>query len=132
MSDFYMVFPCRIVDTRRSAPLTYGRAQSFQIGGEGCDIPISAVAVAATVATLGTDGRGLLGFQSYTDRGALEIGFEEAVPRSTFVLLPLAVDGSITVTVQGRGASHFVVDVTGYFAPVQAPDDPLSSSAPPR
>ena len=120
-SDFYTLALCRIVDTQKGTPLAAGQAQTFQIVGDPCGIPGSAVTVAANVTAWGTAGRGFIALRADADRGALEIGFDAAGPRSTHILLPLSPDGSITATAQGSGTAHLQIDVSGYFLPTAAP-----------
>lgn len=126
LSDFYTIVPCRITDTRSGAPLAQTR--TFQIAGAGCGIPASAVAVAGNVTILGATGRGVIGLQADSTRGALAMPFAEARSRSTHAILPLAPDGSVTAVIQGPGSLHLALDVSGYFLP----EEGLRAAAPRR
>jgi len=121
VSDFYTVIPCRLADSRSGRPLSHVRGRRIRIAGAGCSIPSSAVAVTGNVVLLGVTGRGTALLRADLDRGALSLPFTAAEARSVPVILPLSLDGSLAVTLAGRGTAHFVLDVTGYFAPARPP-----------
>lgn len=118
-SDFYTVAPCRVLDTRGSPPLQIGTVRTVRIAGAACGIPEAAVAVAANFTTVGATGRGLVILSADAGRDSLELRFQEALSLSTQIILPLDPDGSITVAARGGGKAYFILDVSGYFLPVE-------------
>ena len=130
-SDFYTVAPCRILGSRTDGErLEDGLERTFPIAGKGCTIPASAVAVAANVTVVGKEGRGVVLLRSDASQNWLELRFEQAVNRSTHVLLPLSADGSVTATARD-GTAHILLDVSGYFLPARTPEPPAGSPAAP-
>jgi hypothetical protein len=122
---FYTVTPCRIVDTRNPAG-TYGgpalqgnsARRRFPIAGQ-CGIPADAQSVAVNLTVISPTGPGDLrlgpsGFASPT----ASINFSPGQVRTNNAILSLTGDpvGSLAVQTDiTSGATHLVVDVTGYF-----------------
>ena len=119
-SDFYTVPPCVLLDPRHEGPLYRNEEpRRFRIAGAGCAIPASAVAVTGQIVVLDKSGSGsLLLDPDGTGRSDIEVSVD-VTPRSLHVILPLAADGSGTVTAAATAPSvSFLFEVDGYFAPV--------------
>lgn len=119
--DFYTVAPCRIYDSRQAAALLSGVARSIQ-GTGACGIPTGARALAANVTvTDATDtGYATLYPGNYPQPLASTINFAGGAARAAHAVLPLATDGTGTLTTLvsiagANGSAHVVIDVGGYF-----------------
>jgi hypothetical protein len=122
-TGFFTVAPCRVVDTRNATGPSGGPAlaatqtRSFQIAGT-CGIPASAVAVSANLTVISSGG----GFVSLFPGNALPLGtstvdFGAGQTRANNSVLMLATDSTGTVGVLNSSATatHFLIDVNGYF-----------------
>ena len=117
--DFYTVLPCRVADTRPSAPLLTGQPRTFLVAGS-CGIPAEARAVAVTFTAIAPNGSGHLiawptGFQR---PGTSSLNYSLGLSRSNNGIVELGSGGEIDVQAQtfgDNGQVHFVLDVTGYF-----------------
>jgi hypothetical protein len=121
--DFYSVTPCRLYDSRQATALLSGAARSIQ-GSGTCGIPASARALAANVTVIASTGTGSATLYpgNYPQPVASTTSFSASATRATSAVLPLATDGSGTLTallsIAGANASaHMVIDVSGYFRP---------------
>lgn len=113
-SDFYTVPPCRLVDTRTSAPLAAGVRASFPAAGK-CGIPAEARALAVNVTAVDASTAGYLriypsGVPLNTTRS---VSFGALQRRASGSIVALGVAGEIDVL--STTAVDLVVDVTGYF-----------------
>jgi len=123
--DFYTVAPCRIYDSRLGVvPLFSGIAKVIQATGGACGIPAAARALAVNVTIIDPSGLGNASFYpgNYPQPVASTINFTAGTTRSNNAILPLATDGSGTLTtlfsIAGtNGNANLAVDVSGYFAP---------------
>ena len=117
--DFHTVTPCRIFDTRSSSPLASGVKRTFAIAG-ACGVPPTARSVAVNQTIVGATGQGHLVLYPASIPHSLPVAssmsFPAARTRANNALVPLA-SGSVdaTVTVEGGGTAHLILDVTGYF-----------------
>lgn len=120
---FYTVSPCRILDTRNvpssfgGPALAPGRERIFTIAGS-CDIPSTAKAVSVNLTVVAS----ALGFLTLypgdgANPGSSNINFAAGQTRANNAVLPVAADGSGTVTILNgsTGANHLILDVNGYF-----------------
>jgi len=118
--NFYTVTPCRIVDTRSGPPADAGNIYGLQIAGL-CGIPSSAAAVAANVTVAGGTGAGFVTLwpANLAKPGTSTVSFGPGQVRATHSIVMLATDGlgDIRYTMTGIGSVHFILDVSGYFAP---------------
>ncbi|HWM90446.1 MAG TPA: hypothetical protein VN493_06730 [Thermoanaerobaculia bacterium] len=121
-SDFHTVPPCRLVDTRTGSPLQSGTTRLLGAGG-ACGIPAGARALAANITVVSPTASGTVALfpGNYPAPGTSTINYLPGATRSNNAILPLSTDGDATLaalaTLQGGGAVHLLVDVTGYFAP---------------
>ncbi len=120
--DFYTSTPCRLIDTRTSAPLAAGVPVTLPVVGQ-CGIPAEAQAIAVNVTTVGATADGAIALYPADDPGPGP-GLAPVVAgrtRATNAILRISLDdvGSLTALAQlPAGAQmHLVVDVSGYFAP---------------
>jgi hypothetical protein len=122
--DFYVLVPCRILDTRNAAgprggPALGGQAlRSFPVSG-ACGVPADAKAVAASVTVVSPAQTGHVGVypgDSFA-LGTWVVSFGAGRTLASFTIATLATNGAGTVLVhnQSNGTVHVVIDVTGYF-----------------
>jgi hypothetical protein len=126
--QYYSVTPCRIVDTRGATGLTGGPAlaafqiRNFPIRGF-CGVSSAAVAVAlnVTVVTPAQNGYLTLWPSGTTQPTVSTINFTPADPAlANGAIVPMAAamsSAEIAVFNGSSGATHLILDVTGYFAP---------------
>lgn len=117
--DYYTVAPCRVIDTRPSAPLLTGQPRTFPVAGS-CGIPAEARAVAVNLTAISPTNAGhLVAWPAGTQRPETSnLNYTPGSTRSNNGILALGSDGRIDVesqTFSGNGEVHFVLDVVGYF-----------------
>jgi streptogramin lyase len=118
-AGFYPVTPCRLFDTRTPAagpPLAPNNDRLIRL--VGCGIPASARAVSANLAVTQSSATGnLTVYPAGTTRPTVSsINYGPGRARANNAILALGVNNSVFVQcVQGSGAVHFILDVTGYF-----------------
>ena len=120
--DFYTIHPCRIYDSRLvPAPLLSGVARTIQATGT-CGIPANARALAANVTVIAPTGAGFTALYpgNYPQPVTSTVHFAVDATRSSHAILPLATDGTGTLTSLvslggGSGSAHLAIDVSGYF-----------------
>ena len=120
-SRFVPLTPCRLLDTRgASGELAAGETIEVAVAGDRCQIPDRASAAALTITVSEPDGPGFVTiWPAGTARpGASVVNFQkdETVPNSQ--LVQLGDDGAVSLYT--LAATDVVVDVTGYFEPVDA------------
>jgi PKD repeat protein len=124
-SGFYtLASPCRVYDSRSGAgtPLASGTAALINMAP--CGIPADAHAVAGNLTIVGPTGTGnvVLYPGNYPVPVTNTINFKPGAVRANGVVMPLASDGSATLsvypTVANNGSVHVILDVSGYFKPV--------------
>jgi hypothetical protein len=120
---FYPITPCRLVDTRAAEgpALAASSTRDFQVQGK-CGVPVGAKAAAlnATVFNPGSNGHLRL-FPSGTTLPTIStINFQTGVVIANGAVVSLssnANDLSVFTFLGSGGTTHFILDVTGYFAP---------------
>jgi PKD repeat protein len=124
-SGFYSLpSPCRVYDSRSGAgtPLVSGVATVVSMAA--CGIPSDAHAVAGNLTIVSPTGTGnvVLYPGNYPVPVTNTINFKPGAVRANGVVMPLASDGSATLsvypTVANNGTVHVILDVSGYFKPV--------------
>jgi hypothetical protein len=116
---FVPVQPCRVTDTRFQAPLAAASTLDVAVVGH-CGVGANATAVAATVAVVNPAAPG---FATIFPKGGqrphtstVNYGPGQVVANSQLIALG---DGGLSVYT--LAATHVIVDITGYFVPVDAP-----------
>ncbi|HJQ37008.1 MAG TPA: N-acetylmuramoyl-L-alanine amidase [Thermoanaerobaculia bacterium] len=118
--SYYTVTPCRIIDTRDFFALQSGTQYGVQVASY-CNIPMSAVAVAANIAVTQPTDRGNLTVWPWNEPKPLasSINFSSGLTISNNAVVMLATDGygdiRIEPAVLGDGTVHVIIDVVGYF-----------------
>jgi hypothetical protein len=116
-TDFYVVTPCRIVDTRGGAALTDNATRTFTLTGT-CGIPITASAVAVNLTVINPTATGYLTFYpaDAVRPATSTVNMRTGRTRANNAILPLGTDGDVNVyTSIGGGSAHLAIDVVGYF-----------------
>ncbi|MFL6201850.1 MAG: ELWxxDGT repeat protein [Thermoanaerobaculia bacterium] len=111
--DFHTVAPCRVLDTRGSAPLAPDVPRNIPVAGT-CGIPTTAKAVAANLTVFGSTGAGYL--TAYPAGipvpATVNLTFSAGQVRSNSLQLGL-LGGQADA--QASVAVHLIVDVSGYY-----------------
>lgn len=123
--SFFTLPPCRVYDSRTaSAPLVAGPSgRLVQITGGDCGVPASARSVVGNLTVVSPTGSGYLSVRpgNYPPLLPTNVGFGAGQTRAGFATLPLSSDGTggiaVSATIAAGGSTHFVVDISGYFAP---------------
>jgi hypothetical protein len=121
---FYPLTPCRLVDTRTVADapaLAASSTRDFQVQGK-CGVPVGAKAAAlnATVFTPTSNGHLRLFPSGTTLPNISTINFQTGIVIANGAVVSLssnASDLSVFTFLGTGGTTHFILDVTGYFAP---------------
>ena len=117
---FYTLAPCRILDTRATAPLA-SNARLVIAGAAACGVPPTARALAANVTVVGATSAGNLALYpgNYPRPPVSTLNFAAGQTRANNAVLGLASDASGTLAANafmaGNGTVHLIVDVEGYF-----------------
>jgi hypothetical protein len=121
---FYSLPPCRLVDTRDPVGPLGGPAlaaalpRSFQFGGK-CGLPATAKAVSVNLTVVQPASPGYLTLYPADGLAPLasNVNFAPGQIRANNAVLLLATDASSRLTVfnGSSGATHFILDVNGYF-----------------
>ncbi len=127
-SDFYTMTPCRVLDTRTGTPLASGVLRTISVAQTpACGIPAEARAVAANVTVVSPSGQGHVALfpGNYPQPITSTLNFNAGAIRANSAILPLATDGSGTLSaftsVAGNGTVHLILDISGYFLPQTLP-----------
>jgi hypothetical protein len=114
--DFYTVEPCRLADTRDvdGPALAAGETRTFPAAGR-CAIPADAVALAVNVTAVQPTAAGNLKLFASGAAAPLAsaVNFTAGQARANGGIVALGVKGGLDV--QASGATHVVIDVSGYF-----------------
>ncbi len=115
-SDFHTVAPCRLVDTRGSAPLSAGVRNILPAAGF-CGIPTDAVAIVANATAIDPSAAGTLTlFPSGLPVPATgTVSFPAGRNRAGAAVVALGVEGDVDAVLSSAGTAHLVLDVSGYF-----------------
>ncbi|MFL6198393.1 MAG: ExeM/NucH family extracellular endonuclease [Thermoanaerobaculia bacterium] len=118
--DYFTVTPCRVVDTRTSAPLQDGVPQTFALHG-ACGIPATATTVVLNATVLTPTGSGDLTLHAgdATPPAFAALPFNAGRTRSMIIIVGISHDAAGEVAAQasvaGSGTVHLLLDVQGYF-----------------
>jgi uncharacterized repeat protein (TIGR01451 family) len=120
--DYYTAAPCRVVDTRTTAPLSAGAIRSFDVTGVPCLVPDAAKAVVVNVTAVNPGAQGnLLAFKAGTPPpgAGLVVQMRPGLTRGAHGIVALADDGSGQLSIRNgsAGTAHVIIDVVGYFLP---------------
>ncbi len=124
---FSTVTPCRVLDTRNaSGPLGgpilgANEERTFVLAGS-CSIPANAQALAATVTAVGPSAGGeLLVYpeDASPEPVASTLAFQGNRTRLVSTYLKLSASGAIRVRNRSAAPLHVIVDVNGFFAPME-------------
>lgn len=121
-SGFYTLPPCRLLDTRESAPLEGGVTRLVPIVGGDCGVPPGARAIAANVTVTNGSGRGHVSLfpANYPTPPTTSISFGPGQTRANNAVLLLGNDDSGALGAQALlpgGTVDLILDVSGYFLP---------------
>jgi hypothetical protein len=131
-TKFYPLTPCRFVDTRWDAQLTYG-GPAFSAGEtrvitvtdnasmpHACGVPADAKAVALNVTVALSSSAGVIRIYPGGERVpvASSLSFAAGRTRANNAIVRLSPDGRGNISVkadQPSGGVHVILDVSGYF-----------------
>lgn len=111
----YVVYPCRVVDTRGGAAIANGETRDFAFTGV-CGVPSDAQAVVANVIAVTPTSDGWLAlWAAGTQWGSTStMNYRTGRTRANNAVVALPASGYLSVLNSG-GPQHVVIDVTGYF-----------------
>jgi hypothetical protein len=123
---FYIVKPCRVLDTRNAAgplggpSLQPSAIRTFNIASSACGIPAAAVATSVNITVTNPAASGHLTLDRGDAASLPQVGtiyFSAHQTRANNALVSLAEDGSGTIKVldASSGTVDLIVDVNGYF-----------------
>ncbi|HEX6083719.1 MAG TPA: N,N-dimethylformamidase beta subunit family domain-containing protein [Thermoanaerobaculia bacterium] len=115
-SSFYVITPCRVLDTRYRGPaLASGQTRVVQITG-ACGVPAGATAVAVNVTAVAPTTTGFLSLYPTGIQwpGTTSLNYRAAKTRASSSIITLSNGGQTTVLNSGA-TLNFIIDVTGYF-----------------
>jgi hypothetical protein len=115
-SSFYLITPCRLLDTRQYSPIGSGSLQHV-FAVYRCGIPFGAKAVAMNVTVVNPSSTGYLTlFPAVSPMpGTSTINYRYGKTRANNAILPLSAGGWMKVYNSGAHPAHVIIDVTGYF-----------------
>jgi len=124
---FYSATPCRIVDTRNPTGafggpmLSAAQTRSFAVPASACNIPSNAQAYSLNVTVVPPFGLGYLTIwpAGQPQPGVSTLNSLDGRIVANAAIVPAGSSGAIDVFVSD--ASHVVVDINGYFAPIGGP-----------
>lgn len=123
-AGFYVITPCRLIDTR-NATGTYGGpallsrvARNIPVTGQ-CSIPSGATAVAINLAVVTPPSLGyVVAYPGPAGSGVpnvATINFRTGETLSNNAIVPLGSDGTINIYSTATSPMHIVIDVYGFF-----------------
>lgn len=114
-SKFYVLTPCRLLDTRNSTPLQSGTTRTFNSANR-CGIPSGATSISVNVTVVAPPSSGFLTLYGGTGTppGSSTINFPPGKTLANNALVRLLSD-QFTAYYNGAGYLDFLVDVNGYF-----------------
>ncbi|HYC93869.1 MAG TPA: S8 family serine peptidase [Thermoanaerobaculia bacterium] len=114
-AQFYLITPCRLLDTRNSVALASGSSRTVQVSG-ACSIPSGARAVAVNITAVSPPATGYFTLyqQGITRPTTSTMNYRLNRTRANNAIIPLSNVGQLIVYNDG-GMTHFLLDVTGYF-----------------
>lgn len=116
-TQFYGVSPCRLVDTRATSALSANERRVLTVVGS-CAIPAGAKAVALNLTVAAPGAAGFLRLSPGNGlTGTSALNFSKGQVRANSSVVQLATDGAgtIAVTNVSSGATHVILDASGYF-----------------
>jgi hypothetical protein len=123
-SSFYLVTPCRLIDTRNAngpyggPPIGANSVRNIVAAGH-CGIPTGTASIALNVTVIAAPVNGWMilypGPAGTSPPNTATINFTAGKVRGNNAIIPLGSDGSLNVINDSSTTQQFVIDVTGYF-----------------
>jgi len=123
-TSFYLVTPCRLLDTRNpngpyGGPAIGANSVRNVVAAGQCGIPTGAASVALNITVILAPVNGWMilypGPAGTSPPNTATINFTAGKIRGNNAIIPLGSDGSLNVINDSSTAQQFVIDVTGYF-----------------
>lgn len=114
-SKFYVLTPCRLLDTRSTTPLQSGTTRTFTASGK-CGVPAGATSISVNVTAVTPPSTGFLTLYAGTGSppNTSTINFIAGKTLANNALVRLLTD-QFSAYYNGAGYLDFLVDVNGYF-----------------
>lgn len=115
-TDFFVVTPCRLVDTRGGAALFDG-TRTFTLTG-ACNVPVTASALAVNVTVINPSASGFLTLYpaGWPRPNTSSVNVRNGRTRANNAVVAVGTNGQVTVfTSISGGTAHLAIDVVGYF-----------------
>ncbi|HEX2577995.1 MAG TPA: hypothetical protein VHK88_16730 [Aquihabitans sp.] len=115
---FFPITPCRVLDTRATAPLAANATRDVAITGGTCGVPATATAVEASVSSVTPAGDGFARVwpAGGTPSNGTVLNYSAGKGTTNTGAVAIGETGGLTVK-NFSGPSHYVIDVQGYFVP---------------
>jgi hypothetical protein len=123
-SSFYLITPCRLLDTRDPAgayggPALAANAKRNVVVTGRCGVPAGAQSIALNVTVISANTIGYFtlfpGPASTATPNTATINFTTGKTRGNNAIIRLGSDGSMNINNSSSTAEGFVIDLTGYF-----------------
>ena len=108
--------PTRFLDTRKSTKVEPGGSVSFQVGGEN-GIPADAAAVVMNLTVTEPTSYGFITAHpsGSPNPNASNVNYKEEQTIPNLAVVPLGLDGKVTLSNTSTGSVQLIADVSGYF-----------------
>jgi hypothetical protein len=117
-ASFYLLAPCRILDTRGGAPVPANGVMNFLLTGK-CGVPAGATSVAINVTAVSPSITGLVtlypGPANTLHPVVSTINYVAGRTRANNARITLGLDGSINIYNAAGTPLNVLIDVSGYF-----------------
>ena len=121
LGSFHTVTPCRVLDTRSGLPYPSGASVVVPVTGR-CDVPAGVTAVALNVTVVSPSSFGHVSVypgDRLTAPTTSTVNFPAFGVRANSAVVALSSDGAgqlrVLPVLAGGGATHLLIDVTGWF-----------------
>jgi hypothetical protein len=116
---YFPVTPCRVLDTRTTAPILAGGTRTLILAGGTCGIAVAAKAVSLNVTVTNVQASGYVTLYAANQfaPATSNISFDAGRTRANNALAQIATDGSgaIKILNVSPGQIDVVIDVNGFF-----------------
>jgi ELWxxDGT repeat protein len=117
-ASFYLLSPCRLLDTRGGTPLPANGVMNFVMTGK-CGVPAGAISVAINVTAVSPSATGLVtlypGPANTLHPVVSTINYVAGRTRANNARITVGLDGSINIYNAAGTSLNFLIDVSGYF-----------------
>jgi subtilase family protein/Ig-like domain-containing protein/peptidase inhibitor I9 len=118
-ADFFLITPCRVLDTRGGSPVQPGQPMNVVVVGVPCGIDSNATAAAINVTVVSPSSVGYVtlypGPANTVRPDVSTINYTAGVTLANNARVTLGAGGSVNIFNAGALPINFIIDVLGYF-----------------